>query len=168
MLDKIKQMLGEFEYFYDIDGRFIFQKKKDYLQTSWTPIVYSKEENNNESYIDLNNSKFSFNFLGNKLFSTIQNSPVLNNVKNDITVWGKRKSSSGEEVPIHARYAIDKKPVYYKALDGKIYLTSLSLVPQTFFFSSNFIQYPWINFKKLMNFLQIESNEYNSIIENIY
>ena len=168
MLDKIKQMLGEFEYFYDIDGRFIFQKKKDYLQTSWTPIVYSKEENNNESYIDLNNSKFSFNFLGNKLFSTIQNSPVLNNVKNDITVWGKRKSSSGEEVPIHARYAIDKKPVYYKALGGKIYLTSLSLVPQTFFFSSNFIQYPWINFKKLMNFLQIESNEYNSIIENIY
>ncbi len=24
MLDKIKQMLGDFEYFYDIDGRFIF------------------------------------------------------------------------------------------------------------------------------------------------
>jgi hypothetical protein len=24
VLDKIKNMLGEFEYFYDIDGRFIF------------------------------------------------------------------------------------------------------------------------------------------------
>ena len=24
MLDKIKNMLGEFEYFYDTDGRFIF------------------------------------------------------------------------------------------------------------------------------------------------
>jgi hypothetical protein len=24
ILDKIKNMLGEFEYFYDLDGRFIF------------------------------------------------------------------------------------------------------------------------------------------------
>ena len=31
ILDKIKNMLGEFEYFYDIDGRFIFQKKKTYF-----------------------------------------------------------------------------------------------------------------------------------------
>ena len=28
VLDKIKNMLAEFEYFYDVDGRFIFQKKK--------------------------------------------------------------------------------------------------------------------------------------------
>jgi hypothetical protein len=27
LLDKIKNMLGEFEYFYDLDGRFMFQKK---------------------------------------------------------------------------------------------------------------------------------------------
>jgi hypothetical protein len=27
ILDKIKNMLGEFEYFYDLDGRFVFQKK---------------------------------------------------------------------------------------------------------------------------------------------
>jgi hypothetical protein len=27
VLDKIKNMLVEFEYFYDVDGRFIFQKK---------------------------------------------------------------------------------------------------------------------------------------------
>jgi hypothetical protein len=24
MLDKIKNMLGDFEYFYDVDGRFVF------------------------------------------------------------------------------------------------------------------------------------------------
>jgi hypothetical protein len=24
MLDKIKSMLGEYEYFYDLDGRFVF------------------------------------------------------------------------------------------------------------------------------------------------
>jgi hypothetical protein len=34
ILDKIVQMLGQFEYFYDVDGRFIFQKKKTYIQTT--------------------------------------------------------------------------------------------------------------------------------------
>ena len=28
MLDKIKNLLGDFEYFYDVDGKFIFQRKK--------------------------------------------------------------------------------------------------------------------------------------------
>jgi hypothetical protein len=27
MLDKIVNMLGEFEYFYNLDGKFVFQKK---------------------------------------------------------------------------------------------------------------------------------------------
>ena len=31
-------MLGEFEYFYDINGRFIFQKKKNYVKTPWNPL----------------------------------------------------------------------------------------------------------------------------------
>ena len=38
MLDKIIKMLGDFEYFYDIDGRFIFQRKKTYFYTSWNNI----------------------------------------------------------------------------------------------------------------------------------
>ena len=29
MLDKLVAMLGEFEYYYDVDGRFIFQKKRN-------------------------------------------------------------------------------------------------------------------------------------------
>lgn len=32
VLDKLVQMLGNFEYFYDLDGRFIFQMKKTYIQ----------------------------------------------------------------------------------------------------------------------------------------
>jgi hypothetical protein len=35
VLDKIKSFLGEFEYFYDIDGRFIFQKKPIYVDHTW-------------------------------------------------------------------------------------------------------------------------------------
>jgi hypothetical protein len=35
VLDKIRNMLVEFEYFYDVDGRFIFQKKQSYIETMW-------------------------------------------------------------------------------------------------------------------------------------
>lgn len=121
VFDKIKQMLGNFEYFYDLNGRFVFQKKPNYIQTTFSQIV----KNEDESYINYgnSNSKFSFNFEGNKLISSFQNNPTLNNVKNDYSIWGKRKTLSGAEKKIHLRYAIDKKPVYYKNLKNEIYIT---------------------------------------------
>jgi hypothetical protein len=40
-LDKIVAMLGNsYEYFYDVYGHFIFQKKKTYLDTSWSPLTF--------------------------------------------------------------------------------------------------------------------------------
>ena len=33
LLDKIVDVLGNFEYFYDVNGRFIFQEIKNYLNT---------------------------------------------------------------------------------------------------------------------------------------
>ena len=120
MLDKIKTMLGEFEYFYNEEGKFVFQKKRNYLQTSWTQLTNNEY---GEPYIDFEKDKITFDFKQNQLLSSISNSPVLNNVHNDITVWGKRKGISGADIPIHARYAIDKKPEYYKTLQGKIYYT---------------------------------------------
>lgn len=120
MLDKIKTMLGEFEYFYNEEGKFVFQKKRNYLQTSWTQLTNNEY---GEPYIDFEKYKIAFDFKQNQLLSSISNSPVLNNVHNDITVWGKRKGISGADIPIHARYAIDKKPEYYKTLQGKIYYT---------------------------------------------
>lgn len=57
ILDKIKNMLGNFEYFYDIDGRFVFQKKKNYIQTPFNGIKndglvdrYERIELNKETY----------------------------------------------------------------------------------------------------------------------
>jgi hypothetical protein len=44
VLDKIVSMLGEFEYFYDLDGRFVFQKKRTFINTSWNNIVNNQEE----------------------------------------------------------------------------------------------------------------------------
>jgi hypothetical protein len=67
------------------------------------------------------------------LITAYQNTPNLLNLKNDYTVWGNRTSVTGVDLPIHMRYAIDKKPMYYKALpeegetDGKIYVSNLDL-----------------------------------------
>lgn len=124
MLDKIKQMLGYYEYFYDIDGKFIFQKKKDYIETSWNSSSESGDEIIANAAI---NSNLTFNFVGSNLISAISNTPNLLNVRNDYSVWGKKKTTSGSELDIHMRYAIDKKPHYYKTYDGRIYTTDKSI-----------------------------------------
>lgn len=108
ILDKIVAMLGEFEYFYDLDGRFIFQKKKTYIQVSWNDIV--KVEDDIASYQFENITSFS-------------NTPNLSNLKNDYSIWGEREAISGTKVPIHYRYAIDQKPTHYKSFDGCFYYT---------------------------------------------
>jgi hypothetical protein len=46
-------------------------------------------------------------------------------LKNDFVVWGKRTSLTGVEIPIHARYAIDKKPTSYTTLGGKTYTSDV-------------------------------------------
>ena len=111
LLDKLKNMLGDFEYFYDLQGRFVFQKKNTYIQELFspidgelvTPIMYS--------------SQYSYKFEDEKLFTAISISPNINNLKNDFAIWGTRKSATGDDLPIHARYAIDKKPQTYMSLD---------------------------------------------------
>jgi hypothetical protein len=86
-------MLGEFEYFYDLDGRFIFQKKKTYIQTAWSPIVQVSDRVN-DFYIEptSESSKIAYTFVDNYLVTSISNSPKLDNIKNDFSIWGTRKS----------------------------------------------------------------------------
>ena len=122
ILDKIKNMLGNFEYFYDLDGRFIFQKKKIYVDTPKNGIVTTS---NDETYVEnsIYATPISYQFDDGNLISSYQNTPNLNNLKNDYAVWGTRKGVSGADIPIHYRYALDKKPVFYQSLDGKIYTT---------------------------------------------
>ena len=58
-------------------------------------------------------SLIAWTFEGNDTLTSISNNPNLNNLKNDFSIWGTRKSISGAEIPIHLRYAIDKKPTRY-------------------------------------------------------
>ena len=42
VLDEIKDTLGNYEYFYDIDGNFVFQEIKNYLNVSYLPVSMAK------------------------------------------------------------------------------------------------------------------------------
>ena len=118
ILDKFVNMLGEFEYFYDLEGRFIFQKKKTYIQTAWSPMI--QDNNNiNDFYIEptSESSKIAYTFANNYLVTSISNSPKLDNVKNDFSIWGTRKSVTKQELDVHMRYAIHSKPTQYCSIE---------------------------------------------------
>ena len=122
ILDKIKGMLGDFEYFYDVDGRFIFQRKKAYINTSWNTLTNTGDEVYAETSAGTSSAIYSFE--NNNLIQAFQNTPVLTNLRNDFSVWGTRTTATGIELPIHARFAIDKKPEYYKSLKtGEVFIT---------------------------------------------
>lgn len=111
MLDKIVKMLGEFEYFYDIDGRFVFQRKKIYFNVPWTTLTSNGDEKYYETAANTSANVYEFN--RGLLVESFQNKPNVNNIKNDYAVWGKMQGIS-TEIPIHLRYAIDHKPqIYY-------------------------------------------------------
>ena len=117
ILDKIVQMLGNFEYFYDLDGRFIFQKKRTYLTTTYDSIFKNEDDEDIliKNSVDIDENAYYFN--GNNLIKTFSNQPALNNIKNNFSIWGTRKSiATGSEIPINFQYAIHTKPVKYKPI----------------------------------------------------
>lgn len=113
ILDKIKNMLGAFEYFYDLDGRFRFKKQDNYIYGSLSPLSSEAKD----ILAATANQKISYNFEGNSMVSSISNSPGIAELKNDFVVWGIKKSAAGGEIPIHARYAVCRKPQSYKTFD---------------------------------------------------
>lgn len=114
VLDKIKTMLVNYEYFYNTDGQFVFQKKPSKVSLEF--------DKNSIQYILPEQDWFKdyWNFEGSELITQIGTTTPINNIKNDYTVWGMSGNKN-----IHMRYAVNQKPVYYKSYDGqKCYATS--------------------------------------------
>ena len=109
ILDKIKNFLGNYEYYYDIDGNFIFQEIKDYLNTTQATIDLKNMDNNNY-IVDMTKGKSVYDFSDSKLIVSFANNPQYNRIKNDFVVWGIRENISGNKLPIRYHLAIDKKP----------------------------------------------------------
>ena len=115
LLDKLKNMLGDFEYFYNLDGKFVFQKKKTYVYELFSPIDGDRI---NPTMVS---TPYAYRFEDASLFTSISESPNINNLKNEFSVWGTRKSASGADIPIHVRYAVDKKPTIYNTFKRDAY-----------------------------------------------
>lgn len=115
VLDKIKNMLSDFEYFYNLDGQFVFQRKKSFINTIWSPIIESEDQ---EQYVEslATSSIYSYMFSGAELITSFSNNPNMLNMRNDYSVWGTR-AAVGRNDPVHMRYAIDIKPTKYVSIN---------------------------------------------------
>jgi hypothetical protein len=109
VLDKIKGVLGNYEYFYDIHGNFVWQEIKNYLNTTQATVDLNNMKN--EDYIvDQSKGKVAYDFTNSKLISSFSNNPQFNKIKNDYVVWGMKKTALGNSIPIRYHLAIDTKP----------------------------------------------------------
>ena len=79
------------------------------------------EEQYVESLAVASSSGYVFN--EGELITAFNNNPNLSNMKNDYSIWGVR-ASQGREIPVHMRYAIDKKPSFYKTYDGSKFFST--------------------------------------------
>jgi hypothetical protein len=129
ILDKIKNVLGNYEYFFDINGNFVFQEVKNYLNNSYDALendftsyrVYNAGkpnvtlQDNNLDILDIknyvvdyrSNNKSAYTFEeGSGLISSFSNALSYTNIKNDFHIWGK----NGDNQVIHYHLALMEKP----------------------------------------------------------
>lgn len=112
LLDKIKNVLNNYEYFYDVMGNFIFQQKKNFLNTA-SPLGDIKA---NDYVLTYSNTENQFSLVEANIETQITKNPKYDNIKNDFTVWGERELPSGAKRAIRYRLVIDRKPELYKCL----------------------------------------------------
>lgn len=114
ILDKVKEMLVDFDYYYDLDGRFVFEQKKSYEEYGEMALS-ERPDGIQESFFQ--NAKVKsdefYSLEDNDLVISFANDPDFNNIKNDFAIWGTREGTSGADLPVHLRFAIDQKPKSY-------------------------------------------------------
>jgi len=127
LLDKIVSYLGNYEYFYDLDGNFVFQEIKNYLNTSQSTVILN-ELTKDDYLVDMSKGKAVYVFDDSNLITSYSNNPQFNMIKNDFIVWGVREDAEGNEYDIRYHLSIDTKPTvgntykvfFYEDDDGLI------------------------------------------------
>lgn len=110
VLDKIRNTLGNFEWFYDVFGRFHFQKIKNYLNESITKDILELQDQDYLSFMSPVKSVYTFDESNSHLITSISNNPQYPNIKNDFVVWGVKKTATGADKPIRYHLAFQDKP----------------------------------------------------------
>ena len=113
VLDKIKNWLGNYEYFYDEQGQFHFQEIKNYLNNAQSAYMWDKiiNETSDIDYLyESTRGKNVYTFDDNINLISITNTPSYENIKNDFIVEGT--VNAGNNIKHTCRYhlVIDEKP----------------------------------------------------------
>lgn len=114
ILDKIKNILGNFEYFYDLNGNFVFQEIKNYLNKNKASTdlrkYFGSEITSKDFYLSSKRrGEAKYDLNGNRTVISFNNYPKYSQIKNDFIVWGVREDETGKK-NIRYHLAIDKKP----------------------------------------------------------
>ena len=104
VLEDIKNKLGNYEYFYDVYGNFIFQEKRNFLNSSPVDILDLIENSYLPNY---DNTSYIYNFIGKNIIQSYNNVPDMKNIKNNFYVYGL------DGICYHL--AIDKKPKLFSS-----------------------------------------------------
>ena len=112
ILDKIKNTLGNFEYFYDIYGNFVFQQIRNYLNHTYSYFVIKDDNTNNDLNYAVNyiNNKTVYDFYDGDIIQSYTNTPNYQQIKNDFLIWGERSTVEGQKLPIRYHLALDYRP----------------------------------------------------------
>lgn len=101
--EKCKEALGgNYEYFYDLEGNFIFQEIKNYLNNTTPSLEDLKTVDYKYSF---GNTPVQFDFSKYNIVTSYISTPSWNNIKNDFYVWG-----TNEDQLIGYHLVIDDKP----------------------------------------------------------
>lgn len=106
VLDKIKNTLGNYEYFFDINGVFRFQEIQNFINEgseleSWGEAI------NDKYLVNTRSDATVYNFEDATLLTAISNTPLYSAIKNDIIIWG---AQSDTKTAIRYHLVIDYKP----------------------------------------------------------
>lgn len=112
VLDEIVKQLGNFEYFYDVDGNFHFRQIPNYLATGKTPLNFDggDAELQNLYLPRYTDDSYLNEFADMTLVSSISFSPNMSNLKNDFICWGSKNADENTETMVRYHLAVDTRP----------------------------------------------------------
>lgn len=135
VLENIRKTLGNYEFFFDLNGNFRFKEIDNFLNegSSYDDLTLAIADG---YLINTSNNKAIYKFEeGSNLISSFQNNPYYKMVKNDYTVWGEK---SGSKAEIQYHLVIDSKDLTEEQksiVEDKTYY-AVQLPPVTRYFTS--------------------------------
>lgn len=106
VLDKIKNALGNYEYFFDINGVFRFQEIQNFINEG-SPLTNWGDAINQKYLINTRDDVTTYEFEDTTLLTALSNTPLYSAIKNDIIIWGAHSDTKNS---IRYHLVIDYKP----------------------------------------------------------